>query len=75
MIKHKKIIAVTALLLYLFSLSACSNTDSESTQTEQTTAATVPAVTVEQTAATLYEKKGVFFPNEDHRYLGKVGKF
>lgn len=58
--KSKKIIAVAALLLYLFSLSACSHTDSESTQTEQTSAATVPVATVEQSAATQYEKKGVF---------------
>lgn len=58
--KSKKIIAVVALLLYLFSLSACSHADSESTQTEQTSAATVPVATVEQSAATLYEKKGVF---------------
>ena len=58
--KHKKIIAVTALLLYLFSLSACSNNETQFTQAEQTTAATVPAATVEQSPATLYEKKGVF---------------
>ena len=58
--KHKKIIAVTALLLHLFSLSACSNTETQFTQAEQTTAATVPAATVEQSPATLYEKKGVF---------------
>lgn len=60
MIKHKKIIAVTALQLYLFSLSACSNNETQFTQAEQTTAATVPAATVEQSPATLYEKKGVF---------------
>ena len=58
--KHKKIIAVTALLLYLFSLSACSNNETQFTQAEQTTAATVPAATVEQSPATLYEKKGAF---------------
>lgn len=58
--KYKKIIAVTALLLYLFSLSACSNTETQSTQTEQTAAAAVPEATAEQPSATLYEKKGVF---------------
>lgn len=58
--KYKKRIVVAAMLLYLFSLSACSDTDSESIQTEQTSGTTVPAATEEHSAETLYEKNGVF---------------
>ncbi|MBQ8663304.1 MAG: hypothetical protein IJ471_05555 [Eubacterium sp.] len=60
MIKNRRLLTVATLLLYLFSLSACSEIDSEASQTTQTTGTTIPAVSQKQSCETFYEKNGVF---------------